>query len=692
MAKQGTTTVETREQRTERDTITTPPAPAPAAPTRVPSAPVAAAPDLDPTALRDLLLGEWRDVRLAARNRMLDPVFHLKDDERVADQRARVTRTLQALLETGAPRLPFPPEFGGTDDAGGNLAAFGEIVSADPSLQIKAGVQWGLFTAAILHLGTRTHHERFLGDAIELRVLGGFAMTETGHGSDVASIATSATYDPATEEFVIHTPFRAAWKDYIGNAAVDARAAVVFAQLETLGQRHGVHAFYVPIRDEAGAFLPGVGGEDDGPKGGLNGVDNGRLHFTEVRIPRTNLLNRYGDVAPDGTYSSPIASPGRRFFTMLGTLVQGRISLALATNTGAQLALQIAVPYADQRRQFPGASQEETVLLDYPEHQRRLMPGIAHSYAASFALNEVLHDFHRVFTGEHDTDEARQDLETFAAAMKADVTRFGLDLIQECREATGGAGFLAENRFGRLHADLDVYTTFEGDNTVLLQLVGKRLLTDYGRQFTGATPATVGAIVGKQIGGKVAGAAGVTALAQRVADAGSSAKASRALRDRAVQEQLLTDRVDVTVAELAARLRPAAKGTPEAAADLLGRNQHELIETARAYARLRQWQAFDRAVEGLPAGATRRALTQLRDVFALDAIEQDLDWFLVRGRIGRQRARAVPATLDALLAALRPQAVALVAGFGYEPGHLRAAIATGAEQQRQDEARAARTA
>jgi acyl-CoA oxidase len=407
-------------------------------------------------------------------------------------------------------------------------------------------------------------------------------------------------------------------------------------------------------------------------------------------VPRTNLLNRYGDVETDGTYSSPIASPGRRFFTMLGTLVQGRVSLALATNVAAQLALQIAVPYADERRQFAGAGTDETVLLDYPRHQRRLLTRVATTYATSFALNELLTDFHRVFTGEHDTDEARQDLETFAAAMKAESTWFALETIQECREACGGAGFLAENRFPRLRADLDVYATFEGDNTVLLQLVGKRLLTDYAKRFKGAPPVAVAGILAKQLAGSVAGAAGATALAQRVADRGSSAGAIRALRDRGVQERLLTDRVDVAVAELAARLRPASGLPADEAAALLGRNQHVLIETARAWARLRQWQALDRAVRGADPGAERRTLEQLRDVFALSSIERDLDWYLVRGRLDRQRARAVPTALDALLAALRPQAVALVTSFGYEQGHLRASIASGAEQRRQDEARTAR--
>src|SRR4029079_18803365 len=237
----------------------------------------------------------------------------------------------------------FLKELGGADDHGGNIAAFEELVLADPSLQIKSGVQWGLFGAAVLHLGTTPHHEKWLPGIMSLEVPGAFAMTESGHGSDVAAIGTTATYDPATEEFVIHTPFRGAWKDYLGNAAVHGIAAVVFAQLITKGVNHGVHAFYVPIRKEQGEFLPGIGGEDDGLKGGLNAIDSGRLHFTDVRVPRENLLNRYGDVTVDGTYTSPISSPGRRFFTMLGTLVQGRVSLDGAATIASKRALTMAL-------------------------------------------------------------------------------------------------------------------------------------------------------------------------------------------------------------------------------------------------------------------------------------------------------------------------------------------------------------
>ncbi|HQZ48235.1 MAG TPA: acyl-CoA dehydrogenase family protein, partial [Microbacteriaceae bacterium] len=282
---------------------------------------------LDVADVNRRLLGTWADVRLEAREMVKDSAFW-RDDSLAKDaHRERVLEQLHLLVANGAVHRAFPKEYGGQENNGANIAGFVELVTADPSLQIKAGVQWGLFGSAVQQLGTKEHHDKWLPGIMSLEIPGAFAMTETGHGSDVASASTTATYDPETEEFVIHTPFRAAWKEYLGNAAVDGIAATVFAQLITNGVNHGVHCFYVPIRDANGEFLPGVGGEDDGLKGGLNGIDNGRLHFTHVRIPRTNLLNKYGDVAADGTYSSPIKSAGRRFFTMLGTLVQGRVSL-----------------------------------------------------------------------------------------------------------------------------------------------------------------------------------------------------------------------------------------------------------------------------------------------------------------------------------------------------------------------------
>ena len=646
-------------------------------------------PAVDVAALGEQLLGKWAGIRRQARRLAESPELHKTEGLTHAEHRTRTFGQLKYLVDNEAVHRAFPAALGGADDHGGNIAGFEELVTADPSLQIKAGVQWGLFGSAVMHLGTEEHHAKWLPGIMNLDIPGCFAMTETGHGSDVASIATTATYDAETQEFVVHTPFRAAWKDYIGNAAVDGLGAVVFAQLVTGGVNHGVHAFYVDLRDPATKeFLPGIGGEDDGVKGGLNGIDNGRLHFTNVRIPRTNLLNRYGNVDTDGSYTSSIASPGRRFFTMLGTLVQGRVSLDGAAVAASKVALKTAIQYATERRQFNASSHtDEEVLLDYQRHQRRLFTRLATTYAAGFAHEQLLQKFDDVFSGAHDTDEDRQDLETLAAALKPLSTWHALDTLQECREACGGAGFLIENRFASLRADLDVYATFEGDNTVLLQLVAKRLLADYAKEFRNVDFGVLARYVVGQATGVAIHRTGLRQVAQFVADTGSVQKAALALRDEEGQRALLTDRVQTMVADVGSALKGAGRLPHDKGAALFNQHQNELIEAAQAHAELLQWEAFTEALRDVTDPGTRTVLTWLRDLFGLSLIEKNLSWYLMNGRLSMQRGRTVGEYINRLLVKIRPHALDLVDAFGYGPEHIRAAIATGAEKERQDEAR-----
>jgi acyl-CoA oxidase len=246
--------------------------------------------------------------------------------------RTKALEQLKIIAAAGAADDGFRKEHGGTGDVGAAVTTIEMLAMSDLSLMVKAGVQWGLFGGAIENLGTERHHEAYVPRIIDLDLLGCFAMTETGHGSDVQSLETTATYDPDTDEFVIDSPTRTSRKDYIGGAAETATVAAVFAQLITAGpgeepQGHGVHCFVVPIRDAEGNDLPGVTTSDCHYKGGLPGVDNGRIVFDHVRTPRNNLLNKYGDVADDGTYTSPIDNPSRRFFTMLGTLIRGRVTV-----------------------------------------------------------------------------------------------------------------------------------------------------------------------------------------------------------------------------------------------------------------------------------------------------------------------------------------------------------------------------
>ena len=229
--------------------------------------------------------------------------------------------------------------------------------------------------------------------------------------------------------------------------------------------------------------------EDGGEKMGLQGVDNGFIWFEDVRVPREALLNRYADVDDNGRYSSPIENPNKRFFTMLGTLVQGRVCVSGASVSAAKTALTIAVRYGLARRQFGPPDAEEVPILDYRTHQRRLMPLLARTYALHFAQAELLERFHRVFTAEDPPDRERRELEAHAAGLKATASWHATATIQTCRECCGGAGYMSINRFAALKADTDIFTTFEGDNTVLMLLAARGLLTDFSEHFGGMNPA-----------------------------------------------------------------------------------------------------------------------------------------------------------------------------------------------------------
>ena len=255
-------------------------------------------PEVDVAALTALLDGRYPEVRELVRANLVEHAQILEDAEEMsrADFRERVKDVVVQMASTGQTGMGFPEEYGGGGDIGASLAAFETLAFGDLSVLVKVGVQFGLFGGAILQLGTKTHHDLYLADLISGRTMGCFAMTETGHGSNVQALGTVARYDAETEEFVITTPDDASRKDYIGNAAAHAELAAVFAQLEVDGESHGVHAFVVQIRRD-GAVVDGVRIEDCGDKMGLDGVDNGRIWFDGVRVPRDGAAQpvRRGD-------------------------------------------------------------------------------------------------------------------------------------------------------------------------------------------------------------------------------------------------------------------------------------------------------------------------------------------------------------------------------------------------------------
>lgn len=634
---------------------------------------------VDVPALTQLLDGRYADVRRTVRELLPSYASVLEDAETMTREefRERVKEVVLEIAATGAVGMGFPEEYGGGGDIGASIAAFDTLAYGDLSVLVKVGVQFGLFGGAILQLGTKRHHDAYLADLIAGRLLGCFAMTETGHGSNVQALGTVASYDPATSEFVITTTTPEAGKDYIGNAAKHARVAVVFAQLQVAGEEHGVHALVVPLRDEAGATLPGVRIEDDGHKMGLNGVDNGRIWFDGVRVPREALLNRFADVTEDGAYVSEIESSGRRFFTMLGTLVQGRVSVGAAGVSAAKVALTIAVRYSLQRRQFDTGADDgaEQLLLDYGLHQRRLLPRLARTYALHFAQEVLASRLHDVFSGITPDDESRQLLESRAAGTKALSTWLATDVVQECREACGGAGYLAINRFAALKADTDVFTTFEGDNHVLLQLVGKGLLTNFASDFSDLDQlGTVRFVAGLAVE-TVLERTRAHRLLQSIRDAlpggGDSWDTDSGLRDPEYHLAMYRFREEHRIGGVARRLKRGVDSGMNPG-EVFSRVQDHVIAAARAHVERIVLEAFVEKVAAMEDGELKLALNAVCDLHALSGIEADAAWFIEHDRLSTQRSKAITREVGDLCRRIRPVARELVDAFGVPEPLLRA--------------------
>jgi acyl-CoA oxidase len=614
----------------------------------------------DPKVLQLLLDGVHAEIRNSVKQLVTQPDFRYYDGNDVAIYRKQILAWTKRLATTGIGRIFMSRSVGGEQNLPKFIAAFETLAFHDISLVIKLGVQFGLFAGSIQRLGTGYHHEKYLPDAASTILMGCFAMTEIGHGSNVQGLETTAVYQPASDDFVLHSPSYSAGKNYIGNAAEDGRLAVVFAQLEVNGQKHGVHAFLVPIRGKNGDPVPGVTIEDNGLKMGLNGVDNGRIWFDHVRVPRVEMLNRFADITADGQYRSDIQSQGARFFAMIGTLVSGRISIAATANSAAKSALAIATRYAARRRQFgsPKAT-KETLLLDYPAHQRRLCPLIAKTFALDFALKHLVELNESAHAGNS------RSLETLAAGLKAATTWHATQTIQTCREACGGEGYLAENRISALKADTDIYTTFEGDNTVLMQLAAKNLLSEFKDRLKEMRPAQLAGFFFDQR---------LDTFAKRDPRFSFNIRQTH-FRDTAFQIVMFRFRESNALFSAAQEFHRLTSKMKQDQYAAFAQMQRQLLDLAQAHVDRVILERFSRIIATVQTHSLKPVLKRLCDLFALSQIEINKGWYLEHGALTGFKSRAVTRQVDKLCREIRLEAVQLVDSFGIPDSCLAAPIA-----------------
>lgn len=607
--------------------------------------------------LTQILDGKQVEIIKKVKSVISRPEFAYETSTDTAVYREKVYGWCKILAEENLGNMAYPKQYGG----GGNIADYFAIMETlsyhDLSLVIKFGVQFGLWGMSIHSLGTEKHYNKYLKDIGSLQLPGCFAMTETNHGSNVNGMETTATYNHKDQTFTINTPHEKAQKEYIGNAAVHGQMATVFAKLIIGETDYGVNAFVVPLRDANSKILKGITIGDCGLKMGLNGVDNGTIRFDNVVIPKENMLDRFASINEKGEFESPIPSDNRRFFTMLGTLVGGRIGIPRSALAAAKSGLTIAIKYSDQRRQFGPEGGSEVPILNYRIHQRRLLPLLAKTYAIHFALQYVTNRF------INKSESEMPEIEALAAGMKAYSTWSTTAILQECREACGGKAYLSENRIDALKNDSEIYTTFEGDNTVLMQLVAKNRLSEFRKSF-GKMDA-MGMINYAYENAKIA-ISEKNPIATRKTD-------DSHLLDEEFHLEAFQYREKTTLASAAKRIKKLIDSglDPYDAFNIV---QHQMIDVAQAYLERIVLEQFQGAIHTIEDKNSKEVMLKLYQLYALSQIEKNKGWYLEDGYMEAVKTKAIRKMVNQLCWEIRPDAVSLVKAFDIPDSCLAAPI------------------
>ncbi|WP_413252910.1 acyl-CoA dehydrogenase [Streptomyces brevispora] len=519
-------------------------------------------------------------------------------DERLALAHARL-RTLNNALDSGA-RLAADPRA---------LAALHEwLAPVDPSLATVAGIHYNLFLGSLLdHDADRL---RDLSDFLAMRRIGTFLCTEVAHGNDAAAVETTATYDPARDGFVLHTPHLGAQK-FMPNTsrAGGPKTGLVAARLIVGEADHGVFLLLVPLTDSFRA-LPGVRIRRLPARMG-SPVDHCLTSFDQVFVGREALLGgEQGRVGDDGVFRSGTAGHRRRFLASIGRVTAGRICMSASAVGSARATLAIAVRYSGHRYVSGGRALPPLAVIAHRSHHGPLAGAMATVFAMSLLHRRALDRWEAAAHGPAPEREAAGRLVDIA---KGWITWQARSVIVECRERCGAQGLLENNGMAELVTGVEGAITAEGDNMA--------------------------------IHAKAAAEMVISAMPEAM-DTGAPAGG---LEDLRYLGRLLAQVERIQFGRSRARMARAPHGGPlkrwnaGSGPALRGVEAHACRQAADAYAD---------AVEGLPEGPARERLTDLARLFALRWVERNSGDLLVAGHLTADQVEGLTETIEQLVAAV----------------------------------------
>ncbi|TFK11543.1 importin subunit alpha-4 [Platysternon megacephalum] len=512
-----------------------------------------------------------------------------------------------------------------------------------------------VFMNSILALGTDEQIAKWIPLADKYHIIGTYAQTELGHGTFLRGLETTAIFDISTQEFTLNTPKISAMKWWPGDLGRSATHAVVFAQLYIKGKCYGLHAFILQIRslrDHSPA--PGVIVGDIGPKMNFEHIDNGYLMLQNINIPRENMLSRFSQVLPDGTYVKR-GSDKINYLTMIVTRVQ-----ILWTEVIPMLlkACTIAIRYSVVRRQSklnPG--DPEAKILDYQTQQQKLLPLLATAYAFHF-MNAYVNEFYNKGYTEikQENFDSLPELHALTSGLKAIITDYCTAGAEVCLRACGGHGYSALSGLPSLYTKLAASCTYEGENTVLFLQTARFLVKCLAAVHSGQPIPPLAAYLSSVDSGKCQAWTKMDFLKPDIYAEAYRHRATRLLGNAATKLQGLVQS---------------------------GAEQHEawnqctvqLVQAAKAHCHYIVVKNFIATVEKLRNEAEIQKIAKhLCDLFALHGIFSNTGDFLHAGYISRDQMDMVTASYLNLLAVIRNDAVPLVDAFDFTDESLNSAL------------------